>query len=100
MPSEMSLDEDFAVWLGKQPLEAKKEILARLGLLRERGPNLGRPYADTVKSSAYSNMKELRIQIAESRGECCSRSTPNERHESCSVGIRPATSGGTTSIFR
>lgn len=28
------------------------------------GPTLGRPYVDTVKASAYANMKELRIQHA------------------------------------
>ena len=31
-----------------------------------KGPGLPRPYADTVKGSRYSNMKELRIQC---RGE-------------------------------
>lgn len=31
-------------------------------VLREKGPDLPRPYADTVKGSCYCNMKELRIQ--------------------------------------
>ena len=35
-------------------------------LLKEKGPHLSRPFADTVKGSEYSNMKELRIQ---SKGE-------------------------------
>ena len=30
--------------------------------LIESGPALGRPYADTVRQSAFSNMKELRTQ--------------------------------------
>ena len=42
------------------------EILAHVALLRERGPQLGRPYVDTVEGSAFSNMKELRVQF---RGE-------------------------------
>ena len=33
------------------------------GLLRERGPQLGRPYVDTVEASAFTNMKELRVQF-------------------------------------
>ena len=33
-------------------------------ILAEFGPTLGRPYVDTVKDSAYANMKELRIQHA------------------------------------
>ncbi|MDU7348899.1 MAG: type II toxin-antitoxin system RelE/ParE family toxin [Klebsiella grimontii] len=40
--------------------------LAALLVLREKGPGLSRPYADTLRGSRYSNMKELRIQ---SRGE-------------------------------
>lgn len=58
------LDEEFAAWLGALLETPREEILAYVELLRERGPKLGRPYADTVKSSRYSNMKELRIQIA------------------------------------
>ncbi|WP_037340512.1 type II toxin-antitoxin system RelE/ParE family toxin, partial [Saccharospirillum impatiens] len=31
-------------------------------MLRENGPMLARPYADTVKGSEHRNMKELRVQ--------------------------------------
>jgi hypothetical protein len=31
-------------------------------MLEEYGPALGRPYADTIRESRYSNMKELRVQ--------------------------------------
>lgn len=41
-------------------------VLAALLVLREKGPGLSRPNADTLRGSRYSNMKELRIQ---SRGE-------------------------------
>ena len=41
-------------------------MLAALLVLREKGPGLSRPYADTLKGSRYSNMKERRIQ---SRGD-------------------------------
>ena len=37
------------------------ELLAHAMLLREFGPNLGRPTVDTLKGSKYSNMKELRF---------------------------------------
>ena len=36
-------------------------ILARAGLLALNGPQLGRPYADTLHSSRHANMKELRF---------------------------------------
>ena len=38
-------------------------ILAHVMLLRERGPQLGRPYVDTVEASTFTNMKELRVQF-------------------------------------
>lgn len=44
----------------------RASVLAAMLVLRERGPGLPRPYADTLKGSRYSNMKELRIQ---SRGD-------------------------------
>ncbi len=37
-------------------------MLASIIALRERGPMLPRPYADTVNGSCHSNMKELRVQ--------------------------------------
>ena len=44
----------------------RARVLAALIVLRERGPGLSRPYADTLKGCRYSNMKELRVQ---SRGD-------------------------------
>lgn len=37
------------------------ELLAHAILLRDYGPNLGRPTVDTLNGSRYSNMKELRF---------------------------------------
>ena len=36
-------------------------LLAKIELLREFGPRLGRPHADTLNGSRYNNMKELRL---------------------------------------
>ena len=44
----------------------RASVLAALLVLREKGPGLSRPYADTLRGSRFSNMKELRIQ---SRGD-------------------------------
>jgi hypothetical protein len=38
-------------------------ILARAGLLKQFGPNLLRPYADTLEGSKFANMKELRAPV-------------------------------------
>jgi hypothetical protein len=35
-------------------------LLTAIRILREQGPTLGRPLADTVKGSRHNNMKELR----------------------------------------
>lgn len=40
------------------------ELLAHALLLEKFGPQLGRPHVDTLKGSAYSNMKELRFCAA------------------------------------
>ncbi len=39
------------------------ELLARIALLKAFGPNLGRPYVDTLKGSKFANMKELRFEL-------------------------------------
>jgi hypothetical protein len=43
------------------PAPVKRELAARLELLRELGPLLGRPYVDTLKGARHANMKELRF---------------------------------------
>jgi len=45
------------------PGEVQDELLARLDVLAEFGPTLGRPNVDTLKGSAYPNMKELRFRL-------------------------------------
>jgi hypothetical protein len=37
-------------------------LLAMLVALRERGPTVGRPDVDTLRGSAFANMKELRFR--------------------------------------
>jgi hypothetical protein len=41
--------------------EVQDELLAVARLLAEHGPQLGRPYVDTLKGSKHTNMKELRF---------------------------------------
>lgn len=53
----------FDSWFEEQNEETQIEVLAVLMILREDGPNLGRPQVDTLKGSQYPNMKELRIQV-------------------------------------
>ncbi len=59
---EVITTELFVKWFKQQSPALKEDILAILKILREEGPQLGRPFADTVKASEHPNMKELRIQ--------------------------------------
>lgn len=52
----------FDDWFTSLKDSERASVLAALLVLRERGPGLSRPYADTLKGSRHSNMKELRIQ--------------------------------------
>lgn len=56
------LSDCFQTWLQQQDEACANSVLAALLRLQAYGPMLARPYADTVKGSAYSQMKELRIQ--------------------------------------
>lgn len=52
----------FDRWFTMLNDNGRASVLAALMVLREKGPGLSRPYADTLKGSRYPNMKELRIQ--------------------------------------
>jgi hypothetical protein len=52
--------EDFELEFEKLPSVVQNAVFARLLLLEKDGPSLGRPHADTLIGSKYSNMKELR----------------------------------------
>lgn len=52
----------FDEWFDSLNDTERADVLASLLVLKQKGPLLSRPYADTVYGSAYVNMKELRIQ--------------------------------------
>ena len=55
--------EEYDVWFKTLDEDCKVAVLERVFLLREFGPQLPRPYADTLKGSKkYKNLKELRNQ--------------------------------------
>jgi hypothetical protein len=62
MEWEVLFDVEFNDWFEALEQGLQDEIWVHIELLQQLGPNLGRPRVDTVKSSAYPNMKELRIQ--------------------------------------
>lgn len=52
----------FDGWYNNLSDADRTSVLASILVLQSLGPMLGRPHADTVNGSAYSNMKELRVQ--------------------------------------
>lgn len=56
-------DDEFQSEFENLPEQVQDKILARAGLLEQFGPQLPRPYADTLAGSKFPNMKELRAPV-------------------------------------
>ena len=52
-----TFDEEFQAFAES----VQNAIVANAAMLKEFGPQLGRPYVDTLDGSGHSNMKELRF---------------------------------------
>ncbi len=59
---EVEYTIEFEHWWNSLDAYEQRSVAASVELLRQVGPQLGRPHADTVKGSKHSNMKELRTQ--------------------------------------
>ena len=59
---EVILQDPLLNWLKTLAEDDVLKIYAGLELLSTEGPQLSRPYADTLQSSKYTNLKELRVQ--------------------------------------
>lgn len=61
---EILTTDVFDKWFLVQSEALREDVLAAMTILGEMGPQLGRPYVDTLKGSDVPNLKELRIQHA------------------------------------
>ncbi|AQT67399.1 Phage-related protein [Anaerohalosphaera lusitana] len=59
---EVEFTDEFEKWWQTLDVKQQEDVLVSVELLRNLGPHLARPYADTVKGSKHKNMKELRTQ--------------------------------------
>jgi len=57
------LAEEFDEEFDALPPDIQDELLSRLQLLEQFGPQLGRPNVDTLEGSSFANMKELRFRL-------------------------------------
>lgn len=57
----VNVHDDFEQELASWGSPQRVELAAVVELLKSDGPNLGRPWVDTLNDSRYPNMKELRF---------------------------------------
>jgi hypothetical protein len=62
MPWVVEFHDDFEPEFLASAQPIQDALLAVARLLVDYGPQLGRPYADTLRRSKYVNMKELRFE--------------------------------------
>lgn len=62
MTWEVEVSDEFIEWYTALGFEERASIAAGVGMLQVYGPELGRPQVDTLRGSAFPNMKELRVQ--------------------------------------
>lgn len=62
MPWSIAFGDEFDEEFEELSHPVQEELLAPAKLVSEFGPQLGRPHADTLNDSAFSNMKELRFE--------------------------------------
>jgi hypothetical protein len=56
---EVEYTDQFERWWIDLTEEQQERVAAAVEFLGERGPSLGRPFVDGIKSSRHPNMKEL-----------------------------------------
>ncbi len=61
MPWTVAFHRDFDAEFDALSPVVQDALLEAAGLLKVFGPSLGRPHADTLAGSRFSNMKELRF---------------------------------------
>ena len=61
---EVEYTDEFGEWWARLGEGEQESIAASVELLRQLGPNLGRPHVELLKASKHWNMKELRTQHA------------------------------------
>ena len=61
---QVEFHDEFEVEFDEIEMAVQDAILVSELLLEKYGPNLGRPYADTLSGSKFSKMKELRCTVS------------------------------------
>lgn len=59
---EVEFTDEFEAWWNTLDADEQESLAASAELLRQMGPQLSRPHADTLAGSKHAHMKELRTQ--------------------------------------
>ncbi|MBV8212809.1 MAG: type II toxin-antitoxin system RelE/ParE family toxin [Verrucomicrobia bacterium] len=92
----VGLHDDFLAEYDQLPQGVQDELLAKMGLLEQFGPQLRRPHVDTLKGSRHDNMKELRLNAADAAWRFLFAFDPNR---SAIVFCGGSKSGGSEDLF-
>jgi hypothetical protein len=65
MTWQVEFEDDFEAEFLAFEQSVQDALLAVARLLADYGPQLGRPYTDTLKGSKHANLKELRFEAAD-----------------------------------
>jgi hypothetical protein len=63
MPWIVLMSSEVEAWLEGLDEDSQDAIAADVRVLEDIGPQLGRPYVDTLDDSRYRNLKELRTHF-------------------------------------
>jgi hypothetical protein len=94
MPWQVVIVPELEVELRAFDGAVRVELLAKVALLREFGPKLGRPHVDTLAGSRLRNLKELRFDAAGGVWRVASAFDPDRR----AVVLAAASKSGTASL--
>ena len=62
MAREVEVSDEFLEWYRGLLQDERACVAVAVEMLEVHGPELGRPYVDTLNGSKFPNMKELRIR--------------------------------------
>ena len=62
MTWEVEVSDEFRVWYLALNVEERSSVASSVAMVELHGSELGRPHVDTLRGSAFPNMKELRVQ--------------------------------------
>lgn len=64
---QVEFHDEFEVEFGEIEMAVQDAIFARVLSLKKYGPDLGRPYADTLSGLKLARMKELRCSVSKGK---------------------------------